>query len=327
VHAVQDAPASPEQVLVNWLGRGALYVGTVVERRAGLIGISYADGSREWVEASRIRPLELAQGCRVRIRFGAAEAPEIEAEVLEVRSDLIRVRMDGGQGETWVSTAMLTRVTPAGAVASAAGPAGRPGTPPVGRPAPVAPDQVRVGAVVLALYGVSRYGAEVLAVGGDGVRIRYFSDGTEALVPAERIVRVFSPPRGEIAEGTRVRYVGPGGLRIGTVQERRQDGFMRVAQRSSTQGGWIEPLRVIELVRPVEPTRLAAGTHVGVAWRGQVWGAVVIGPGPRGVRVRWNHGGREAEVPASEVVEAFSTSNIPSVSERPPPRDLSALLL
>lgn len=104
----EEVPIEQEFVVVEWAGSTTLYVAQVVERREGLVGVLYPDGSREWAEPERVRPLTLYEGDTVRIRWRES-GPEWSGRVVGLRSDLVQVHFERGT-TTWVSLDMLARV-------------------------------------------------------------------------------------------------------------------------------------------------------------------------------------------------------------------------
>ncbi len=296
-----------EFVQVDWLGQNSLYVGRVVARRDELVGIQYADGSREWADAERVQPLALEAGQRVRVRWARHVDREWDGEVIGVRDDLIEVRFDNGRGETWVSLSMVTRVLEGETSAeeqqqTQVQPGQEQASPPP--PPPVDPSRLSSGRVAIVLHDGSRYGVILQDVGRERVRIRWLSSNTEEWVPISRVVQVYDGDIGDLGAGDRVRYYASSDLTHGFVLELRGD-FILVGNSGANRGDWVLLRQVVERITGVDPRTLSPGRHVGVLWHNQIWGATVVEINGGNARIRWDQGGSLESVPVDTIVEVW----------------------
>lgn len=287
----------PRVVAVDWMGRGAIYAATVTGERSGLTGVRYADGEREWVEPSRLRPWPNLHGRSVSVwSRGAARS----AQVLEERAGLLHVRLAEG-GDSWVSLDMLYAL-------DAAAPTGTPdGTPSFPARPPAEGVAVRPGDHVLAHWisggEVIRsrpYVCEVVSVGEGGVALRYLEDGSEATVSAAEILRLLEPVA--TAERGRRHWLVDAAP-IGAVLEQRA-GLTKL--RVGGEERWVEAVRLLEPVEPVSPSQLPPGARVTALWNGQsLYHATVVTVSAGQVTLRWHDGSEPSAVPISDVVEVW----------------------
>lgn len=302
-----SAPAFPAErpnaetgrvVAVDWLGRGRIYAGRISGRQGELTGIVYADGDREWVEPSRIRPWPELVGQRVEVYTrGSAHA----ANVLEVRHGIYHVRFDDG-GDTWASPDMLYALSAPVAAVPIEAPAAFPPRDPVPGAAP------DVGDYVLAYWisgGVLQrtqpWFAQVLSATQNGVLHLRYSDQSEADVPSTAIVRIFERAPGPIAVGRRVWLADA--IPVGTIIDMRA-GLIKV--RSGETERWIESESVIAGIPPIEATQLERGVRVTALWNGSsLYHATVVGVEGDQVMLAWHDGSTPSPVALSDVLEVW----------------------
>lgn len=289
--------ARPRVVAVDWMGRGAIYAATVTGERSGLTGVRYADGEREWVEPSRVRPWPNLHGRSVSVWSRGAARP---AQVVEERAGLLHVRFAEG-GDSWVSLDMLYALD---ASAPTSTPEATPAFP--ARP-PVQGVSVRPGDHVLAYWvsagEVSRsrpYVCEVTSVGEEGVALRYLEDGSEATVTAAEILRVLEPVA-STERGRRHWLADP--APVGTVLERRGE---LTKLRVGAQERWVEAPRLLEPADPFPASQLHSGARVTALWNGEsLYHATVVSVAGGQVTLRWHDGSEASAVPLSDVVEVW----------------------
>jgi len=300
--AAPPAAADPEIVAVDWLGRGSIYAAAVRERRGELTHVEYANGEREWVEASRIRPWpELTdQQVQVWTPRGAAQGM-----VIETSGFLVHIRFEDG-AHTWFGRDQLYALqgAPPEIVAGAARPSF-----PLRRG--VDPSQIRQGAKVLCywlnageLMPERPWTAEVLGIDGERVQLRYLYDDSLGTVNRKQILHVFEDV-GVTSVGTRVWLSGT--TTVGTIEE-------RVGERYRVTAGGVEQLvaadAIIGVAPPVSAERLMPGTHVTVLWAGSTLyhGTVETLVGDQ-VTVAWHDGSAASAVPITDVLDTWEAAD------------------
>ncbi len=294
--------ADPEVVAVDWLGRGAIYAASVLERRGELTQVEYANDEREWVEGSRIRPWPELVDHQVVIWTPRGPA---EGTVIETRGFLVHLRFEDG-AHTWFGRDQLYALQ---------------GAPPeVVRGAPassfplrrgVDPAQIRPGVNVLC-YWLSAgelmperpWTAEVLSVDGERVQLRYLYDDSLGTVNRKQILQVFEAPTNP-TPGTRVWLAGS--TTNGTVAERVGDRY-----RVTTVGGelLLSADAIIGVAPPVAAERLTRGTHVTVLWSGLTLyhGTVEFLTGEQ-VSVAWHDGSPASAVSITDVLDTWEAAD------------------
>lgn len=92
------------QVVANYQSRGWYYAGVVVETRPdGAMHVIYADGDREWLPASSVRPDSLQAGARVQARLPRA-TENLDATIRRRVGHAVELQLDDGQKQ-WVALA------------------------------------------------------------------------------------------------------------------------------------------------------------------------------------------------------------------------------
>jgi len=291
------AEPEPRVIAVDWQGRGTLYAATVVGERAGLTGVRYADGDREWVEPRRLQPWPPLPGRDVTVwTRGAAQPARVTAE----REGLFQVRFADG-AETWIAPDMLYALE---APSAGVTPTDTPPSFPARAPADFS--GLRPGAHVLAYWisggEVSRgrpYVCEVLSVASDGIGLRYLEDGSEATVSSAEILRVFAP--GTPTTGQRHWLVDA--APVGTVLEQRA-GLTKL--RVGEAERWVEGLGVLEPAPPLDRSRLTPGALVTALWNGSsLYHATVESVSGGQVTLRWHDGSEPSAVPVEDILERW----------------------
>ena len=309
--AVPAAAGEPQVVVVDWLGRGRLYAAKITGTREGLTGVTYADGDREWVEASRLRPWPDLRGRRLQVWMrGSAQ----DVTVIETRGSLLHIRFEDG-AHTWASVDMIYALD--------TGAPGRapPPDPPSGEApsfpirAPVDPARVRPGLHALTHWvndsGVQRaqpWLVEILGVdrGDDGetVRVRYLSDGTEGSIRMEHVLRIFDEPA-RPAVGQRVFVAGSAAA--GIVREERA-GLVKIA--AGEEERWVEASDVLAAVPAIDPASLRSGALVTALWNGtSLYHATVQSVAGDQVMLAWHDGSSPSAVPVSDIVEIWQPAS------------------
>ncbi len=299
-----DRPTTPtaepeELVVVDWLGRGRLYVATVVGRAEGLTGVEYADGDREWVEPARIHPWPELRHRRVQVWLRESAQ---DVEITELRGELLHVRFADG-ASTWVSRDMLYALE---------------GTPPdMVAPAPTAPHahpsrmpadaaSIRPGAYVLAYRaeGENVRRAQPMLVRVEGVEgetviARFLSDRAEQRLPISQVVRVLEPA--PVTDGQRA-WVAES-TPIATVLEHRA-GLVKIALGGEER--WVDADHVIAAAPPIPMERLTQGALVTALWNGGApYEATVQRVEGDQVLLVWHDESPPSPVPVSDVIDVW----------------------
>ena len=295
-----DAADEPRMVVVDWLGRGDLYAARVIGEREGLTGVEYADGDREWVDSSRIRGWPELVGRRVQVWIRHRPT---DVMLTERRGSLFHARFDDGS-DTWVSIEML--------YALEGNPPSRVDGPRVAnidplRPA-VDPARVREGADILAYWvrdgavqGERAWLCRIVAIDGETVRVRFYTDGSEATIGRQHVLRVFESGARPVV-GQRVWLAGP--QPVGEILEIRGD-LVKVRQGEQDER-WLERDALFGEVEPIAPTALPVGTFVTVLYGAELYHARVRSLDGAQVLVEWFEGSDPSAVAAANVVETWT---------------------